>query len=42
MHALGADELGHRRRTGDIWRTSVDRDIHTGELSSESKRAITD
>jgi hypothetical protein len=42
MHALEADERGHRRRTGDIWRTGVDRDIHAGELSSESNLAITD
>ena len=42
MRALGADKRGHRRRTGDIWRTGVDRDIHAGELSSESDLAITD
>ena len=42
MRTLGADERGHRQRTGDIWRTGVDRDIHAGELSSESKRAITE
>jgi len=42
MRALGADERGHRRCTGDIWWTGVDRDIHADELSSESKLAITD
>jgi len=42
MRTLGADERGHHRRTGDIWQTGVDRDIHAGELSSESNLAITD
>ena len=42
MRPLGADERGHRRRTDDIWWTGVDRDIHAGELSSESKLVITD
>ena len=42
MRALGADERGHRQRTGDIWRTGVDRDIHAGELSCETKLAIID
>ena len=42
MRVLGADERGHRRCMGDIWRTGVDRDINAGELSSETKLAITD
>jgi hypothetical protein len=42
MRPLGADEQGHRRRTDNIWRTGVDRDIHAGELSSELKLAVID
>ena len=42
MRALGADERGHHRCTNDIWWTGVDRNIHAGELSSESKCAIAD
>ena len=42
MHTLGADERGHLRRTGTIWRTGVARDIHDGELGSEPNLAITD
>ena len=42
MRALGADERGHRRRTGAIWRTDVALGVHDGELGSESDHAITD
>jgi hypothetical protein len=42
MRALGADERGHRRRTGAIWRTDVARDIHDGELGSDSENMMTD
>jgi len=40
MRALGADERGHRRRTGAIWRTGGALDIPDGELLSESSDAI--
>ena len=42
MRALGADERGHRWRTGAIWRTGVARDIHDGELGSDSGDVIND
>ena len=41
MRALGADERGHRRRTGAIWRTGVFRDIHAGELGFDSEKTMT-
>ena len=42
MHMLGADERGHRRRTGAIWRTGGALDVPDGELLSKSDLAITD
>jgi len=38
MRALGADERGHRRCTGAIWRTGVARGIHAGELGFDSEK----
>ena len=40
MRVLGADERGHRRRTGAIWRTGGALDVPDGELLSESSDAI--
>ena len=42
MRVLGADERGHRLRTGTIWWTVVALDIHDGELGSDSGDVITD
>jgi len=40
--ALGADERGHRRRTGDIWQTDGALAIHDGELGFDSEKTATD
>jgi len=41
MHALGADERGHRRRTDDIWRTGGALAIPDGELGFDSENMAT-
>ena len=42
MRALGADERGHHRRTGDIWRTGGALAIPDGELDFDSEKTATD
>ena len=41
MRALGADEWGHRRRTGAIWWTGGALAIHDGELGFDSEKTAT-
>jgi len=41
MRALEADERGHCRRTGDIWRTDGALAIHDGELGFGSEETMT-